>query len=564
MTGPSLRCRLHLGALITLVCTLAASPAHAGVSYRNGNFFIGYSDLSFAGGMELKIDRVFNSKSSYKGMFGFGWGSDYEVFLRSYLDGSVVVSENGGGAKNAFFPVDPADIHVEREVEAVIAARAKKETLAGPALASYGQTLRNDERFRHDEADRWLRGTALPEIPEGTRLISSKFSFQYLVRTPEGFRRVFDNGQVQTFDRAGLLVRIADAHGSFVELSRDDSGRIVRLSDDFGRWISLEYQEVGFVARATTSSGQTAEYRYRGLDPVWMRDSDGDGFSYRYSADGRMNLVGIGYLDGSSLQVGYYPVTMGESVAFIEDRDGSLLRYRYGGDGPGGLVADTTVERFDPEWKVISTSRYEYEERVGAGGRRYTYRLTSDENGDVTSTIYSAPCGVPLEIKHGGEYTRFLYDPLCHVTRKETPVGLTELEYSAVGKVSRVKKSARDGAGWKLETDASYSYDEAGNLMHAEGWAVGEDRRSLDLEYDAKGRIKEVRGEKTLRFTYNQDSRPTKIEVLGLGSIDVTYTEKGDIKNVESAGGKQAALQVTSIFQQLLDLIRPAGVSLSF
>ena len=47
-------------------------------------------------------------------------------------------------------------------------------------------------------------------------------------------------------------------------------------------------------------------------------------------------------------------------------------------------------------------------------------------------------------------------------------------------------------------------------------------------------------------------------------SIIVTYTESGEIEKVESPEGRKIALAVTTAFQELQDIIRPAGVSLSF
>src|SRR5688572_19137729 len=78
--------------------------AWANVSIKNGNFFIGYTDIVYPGGFEPKIERVYNSKSPFKGMFGWGWGNEYEVRLRVSADGSVVVHEYGGGAENRFNP----------------------------------------------------------------------------------------------------------------------------------------------------------------------------------------------------------------------------------------------------------------------------------------------------------------------------------------------------------------------------------------------------------------------------------------------------------------------------
>src|ERR1700722_19785470 len=83
----------------------ATGIASANVSLKNGNFFIGYTDIVYPGGFEPKIERVYNSKASYRGKFGPGWGNEYDVHLTVMADGSVVVFEYGGGAENRFSPV---------------------------------------------------------------------------------------------------------------------------------------------------------------------------------------------------------------------------------------------------------------------------------------------------------------------------------------------------------------------------------------------------------------------------------------------------------------------------
>jgi len=58
--------------------------------------------------------------------------------------------------------------------------------------------------------------------------------------------------------------------------------------------------------------------------------------------------------------------------------------------------------------------------------------------------------------------------------------------------------------------------------------------------------------------------KPIEITDPALGTINVSYTNSGEIKKVESSAGRKIALQVTAAFQNLLDIIKPAGVNLSF
>lgn len=80
------------------------------------------------------------------------------------------------------------------------------------------------------------------------------------------------------------------------------------------------------------------------------------------------------------------------------------------------------------------------------------------------------------------------------------------------------------------------------------------------------GRITELvdQGGQRVTFKYNRNSKPIEITVVGVGTINVRYTASGEIEKVDSDGGRTVALKVTSTFQNLLEIIRPAGVSLSF
>ena len=81
---------------------------------------------------------------------------------------------------------------------------------------------------------------------------------------------------------------------------------------------------------------------------------------------------------------------------------------------------------------------------------------------------------------------------------------------------------------------------------------------------------------RTVRFIYNGASKLTGIEVEGIGAIRVTYNDAGnidtnrvydgagDLEKTDSDKGRSVALQVTLVFQELMALIRPAGVALQF
>src|SRR3974377_2377936 len=107
---------LFSGLIISL---FSASAAFSHVSLKKGNFFIPFKDMVYPGGFEPKIERVYNSKTAYKGFFGWGWGTELEVYLTVSVDGSVVVHEYGGGAENRFVPVSFNAQELDKAVEAI-------------------------------------------------------------------------------------------------------------------------------------------------------------------------------------------------------------------------------------------------------------------------------------------------------------------------------------------------------------------------------------------------------------------------------------------------------------
>lgn len=554
----------HFKLAASLVTFAIALSAHANVSLKNGNFFTGFVDLTLPGGIEPKIERVYNSKSSHDGIFGFGWGSDYEVHLNISADGSVVVYENGGGAQNRFTPPSVSQKDIDTAVENIMAAKLKGTAgLSASQAKTEKESLRTDARYRNDEWEKLYQAHKVKprQLAEGTVLRSTRFSYQTITKTKEGYVRRYDSGQVQTFDNAGHITRMADKNGNFVNLTYDRTGHLAALQDNLNRRMNFTFNRTGKVEKVV-SEGKTCVYKYQGSSLVYVKDSDGKEYEYKYSSDGRFNLVEIKFGDKTTIQVGYNPMDKGETVKWQKDRDGSLTEYTYGGDpGQFSMHYWTATVTKGPDGKAITQSKHEYWEKAKADGERYTYKLASEVDGEKTETIYNECCSLPLEIVRNGEKTGFEYDTKGHVTKKTTPTEVTELAYdSKHSKVSKVVKYPKTG-GVK-PTWAQYQYDDKGNLV----FAKNSEGKGVKIVYDHNGRIKALvdQDKRRLEFVYNEASRPVEIKDPSVGKITVEYTNSGDIKKVNSAGGRKIALQVTSAFRNLLDIIRPAGVTLSF
>lgn len=556
---------------VVISLTLYSVSSEANVSLKNGNFFVGYTDIVYPGGFEPKIERVYNSKTPFKGMYGWGWGNEYEVYMTVSADGSVVVHEYGGGAENRFIPVAFKSEELNKAVE-TIASTAQKVGAVGSIeqLNAYKKRLASEAAFRNEEWEKFRAQGKIParQLTNGTQLHSNRFSYQYITKVAGGYLRNFDNGKVERFNEQGKVTRIQDKNNNFIEISYGKDGRIAKLIDNFNRKMFFTFNAQSLLEKIEGENGKKAEFKYNAAaELISSKDVDGNAYTYQYGnarkgdSGRRHNMVQVGYSDKTTMDVEYYGQEKLESVKSVKDRDGTLTSYAYEFDGAdkGHTVVSVNVK--GAEGKVISTSKYEYFLKRKADGEEWTYKLLTTLDGDRTETTYNECCMMPMLIKHGGEETAFEYDTKGHVTKKTTPTEVTELTYdpkaSKVTKVVRYSKANKKQVHW-----SQFQYDAKANLI----FAKNSDGKGVKLFYDNNGRIKSLvdQNRRRIDFKYNENSKPVEIRDPSLGAITVSYTNSGEIKKVDSTAGRKIALQVTSAFQNLLDIIRPAGVSLSF
>ena len=541
------------------------SQAMASVSLKNGNYFIGYTDLTYPGGFEPKIERVYNSKSSFFGMFGHGWGNEYEVFLTVSADGSVVVHEYGGGAENRFNPLAFSSKELDQATNMIANVAKGSGGIGSPEeLTAYKKHLREDANFRNDEWENYRKQGKLQRrhLSNGTQLQSNRFSYQYLTKINEGYIRNFDNGRIERFNEDGKLVKISDKNNNSIDLTYSKDGHLAKLVDNFNRKMFFNFNSQGLLEKIQGENGKEASYKYNDIgELVYSKDTEGNVYKFKYDSEKRHNMTEIEYTDKTDTKLTYYGRDLHENVKTWKDRDGTLTEYSYWTDhkDPGHTSIAVAVKGSDG--KGISSSKYEYFNRHKATGEEWTYKLVTTLDGEKTETTYNECCGLPLLIKRGSEETAFEYDSHGHVTKKSTPTEVTQLSYdpkvAKVIKVARFSKLNKSDNSWSL-----FQYDDKANLL----FAKNSEGKGVRLFYDANGRIKSMvdQSKRRIDFKYNENSKPIEITDPSLGTINVSYSNSGEIKKVESSAGRKIALEVTSAFQNLLDIIRPAGVNLSF
>ena len=537
--------RMFFLAILTLTM---GSFALAGVNLKNGNFYISYTDIVVpGGGKKLEITRTYNSKSTEVGWFGFGWGSEFETRLEASADGSIVIQEHGVGAKTRFTPktaIDPIAASTK-----IVNEMKKKTALSEKATSDLIKKLAENAELRHTYAMTFgVQATIAP----GTVLYSHDLGPQTLNVTKEGYRRDHSDGRQDFFNNDGQMVKIADKSGYFVGFTYKE-GKLESLKDSQAKQIFFAWYPDGLVKEIWSAGDKKATFKFQDEDLVSSKDV-GDN-NYEYTFDKSHNLTGIGYSDKTKLSVSYDPQTF--FVSQITDRNGEKTDYKYGSN-PKNQENHywTIVTKPGFDGKPVA-NRYEYEIKAKSDGAQYTYRIVTEINGIKTETIYNDN-SLPVKIARANHVTNFEYNKNGLLSKKTSTKGdFVNIEYDDT--INKIKKVVNNDGTTQFE------YDAKGNLVKASNNAG----KVVFLIYDSKGKISKMVDQESatqrrvLAFKYNALGKPVEIEMEKIGKINVAYDNYGEIKKVESSAGHKMALQVTQAFQNLLSIVKPAGVNLN-
>jgi YD repeat-containing protein len=541
--------------ILSMLLSISTAFARADVSLRNGNFYVTFKDISYPGGIDPKIERVYNSKTDFAGIFGYSWGTEYETYLAVEPDGSVVVREFGGGAENRFVARNSKPQDLENGVNELVAAAKKSGVLASAAqVQEYQSRLKRDSDFRSKQYAIYVNKglLAAKRVPEGTQFTSLRYLYQYVTKVKGGYVRVMEAGNIQKFNEAGRLVQIQDRNKNFVSFSYDKGNRLVQIVDNQNRKMNLSYNTAGLVEQIAGESGKSTSYKY-----------NKEGLLIYCKDDAYRNLTEIGYLKDKNAKgqprkmlISYYGPDKNTSVKSVTNPDGTLNEYDYFKDPNNADYYGVRVFLKDSQGARISDSKYEYFSKIKAGGDTITYKMVATIDGDRTETQYDEKNGLPVKIVNGTRVTTMSYDAKGRLTKKVTPIETTELSYDAkVGKVSRVVKRLKTGTVLWSE----FQYDPAtSNLLLAKN----NEKKMVKLIHDQAGNIRALvdQSGRQLTFKYNEHAKPVEITDAKLGTVKVTYKNSGEVDRIDSKDSAVAA-EVMRALQGLLDITGPAGVS---
>ncbi len=571
--------RAFLAGITVLFCF----NAHAlTVNRLNGSAGVIYIDFSLPGAvLPLELVRTYNSitaateNKGWLGAFGWGWTAPFETTLTTTPDRNVLLRDGANGNTVLFRPEqeDPkamtafVDEVKQRYFEREKGRKYTKEELAKLALPDrMMRQLRSEPDFRAETASRYGIET---EIPLGQVLVSSEFGYQTIFQKGNQWIRNRD-GTTQVFDGDGRLVKQIDKNGFFFVFTYSSSQKFqLEQINDANRTMSLKFKWRGErIVEVTDNRGNKARYNYDGNNNlVQVVDSNRQTFNYVYANKKYPHLL---------TKIDYVTEAAGGKTPFREIRydDNALVVYHREKDGAETNYTYGKIAR-DPEnnfWtKAVHLEKGAKEEtydefliKARPDGTKYLHRQEHRKPSGTIVTIFTPCCGKPLEITQNGVTTLYKYYNNGLLKERVGPKEDVKIEYDPRWK--KVSKVNQNGVV------SEYTYDDHGNLVRA----ANTRKEKVSLKYDRFGRILEMIDATgtTIGFKYGELGKPVLISQTGVGSIKIAYDLQGRIRNAETvpeaksrrpskADSKEVVRRVMKGFQQLLDIIRPAGIGMN-
>ena len=554
------------------------------VNRLNGGGNIIYIDFSIPGSVvPLELIRSYNSitalneTTGWLGAFGWGWTSPFETTLTTTPERHVILRDGGTGNTVLFKP-EKEDPKVKEAFFASLKKayfeRKKGRPVTADELAHLQMPdkllsrLKTDPQFRVEMADKYqVHGT----IPRGELLISSEFGFQTLQFKNNHWIREKD-GVTQVFDNEGRLTQQLDKNGFYFSFKYGSGNRpqLTQITDqDHSTSIKFTWRQ-DRVIEIVDNRGHRARYSYDGTGNLTqVTDSNNQTYIYRYENRKFPHLLTrIDYpTESKPKSPAFRELRYDENglVTYHRDKDGSEITYTYG-KGQSDPENNFSTKAVKKAANGTTEEQYdEYSIKTRPDGTKYLYKQETRANGITTVTLFTACCGRPQQIVRNGEVTNFKYYENGLLQERVGPKEDIRLEYDPRWK--KVTKVSQNGFV------SNYEYDNSGNLVKASN-SHGE---RVALKYDRFGRIMEMTDPdgKQITFKYGDNGKPVIVSDKSIGTIRIDYLADGRIKKTETlnshdkgrkpseAKSQEVIKRVMQGFQNLLNIIRPAGVTLA-
>lgn len=323
--------------VLALIALLFASKVFAFVDTATGSFTHSWIDYEGKGlDLNIKLERTYNSRSNYKGWFGFGWCSDLETTI-TVSESSITVHHCGAG----------------------------EEIIFQKAGSLFKATRAHDGVFK---------------------------------KSGPSYVRSFTDGTQETYNSIGKLSEIRK-NRNYITLKYNEKGTIKSLQDSGGRVVMVESNQNGYVTSIAVLPAKednqkqrekVAGYEYKNDDLVSATNFWGNTYTYTY--DKEHNLTKAVWPGNNTVEIEYNSNDWVKSLkgtnicteSYLYKVDGSKTPTRYAADVKKVCNSGVVIERSYSYFYALDSRRLATAE-VNEDGlhREYTY----DNSGNVVEVI---------------------------------------------------------------------------------------------------------------------------------------------------------------------------------
>ncbi len=541
------------------VLVFFGTSAFAIVDMRNANFAETWTDLVVPGsGYDLRVARSYNSRSLMNGMFGFGWCSDFETKLEVTPESNLMLTECGGGLDIIFSPKNYESGKMGETIKTIISEVKKKNPdLTAKYFTDLEKELKENS-FLREEFGRQLKLKG--KVATGTTFYANGRDVENIQLKNNEYVRTMPDGTYQKYNMDGRLVYMFDRNGNYLKLDWK-ADQLQSVVDNNGRKLNFKYSPSNKkVQEISGPNSLIAKYKFTGEDLKEVTNSWKNLFKYDY--DDLHNITKIEYPDKTYKSLTYNKDK--DWVTSFRDRQGCMESYTYEVDkeDPKNHYTSNVVKKCGQE--ITNKSTYEFVHKMRKDGlATYLYRVKSDVNGNISDITFHEIFSKPVTVTKNRETVSYAYFDNGLVKTRRDKLKQMNFEYkNACQKVSTVEtlvfdpKKSEQKPIKTVMTNFTYE-DKKCNLAAAQNT----DGQNVKIQYDTRGRIAliEDQSKKIVKIKYEERfGKPSQVTRPGLGTIVVTYKNDGQIDKVDSKEGPNVAVQVASIFNNLLEIIGPA------
>ena len=535
---------------------LLAFSGEALVDTKNANYTKTFVDIFLSGaGLPLQVERTYNSRSLYQGMFGYGWCSNLETRLEVMPDGTLMVIECGGGAEISYTSKASTGDR-KMMIQKIMAEVKKKKGLSGKYIRQVERDLKKSALLQSELIRAFgLKGKAISgQVYQALGRQNESIQF-----TGAQFKRFLPTGRVQVFNKQGALIKQMDKSGNWISFQRR-KGLITKIMDNKGRSLSFKRKKDGLLSIKGTGK-ISAKYKIRGGNLVRAVNSKGEEFRYFY--DDYHNLTKIRYPDNTKELLSYNKDK--DWVTGFQDRRGCKESYKYVNNKRNKDHYWTDVKKICGK-RVTNISRYEFWNKVKSDGSKYLFRAKQKVNNQIADVTYDEKTGSPLSVTRNRITTRYAYYANGFLKSRLRPGRkVTFSKYMSKCKKPRevlVQNIRGKKVRSQIRTQISYDPTRC-HLIMARQKDTG---RWVQVKRDHKGRIIEMRDQskKRILVAYNERfDKPKRITRPGIGSIQVFYDKNGQVDTGKVKTDPTVATQVAGVFNGFLEIISPVAVDIA-